>query len=142
MTTDLDLASDLVTSAARLVRAVRRENELAAGVRVLSLLDQLGPSGVSALALADRCSQPTMSALVKDLVGNGWVTKTTNPEDSRGQLVDLTTTGRAELARTRRTNAELVVARLAGSTLTTADLATAVAVLRELTQTDSQEGTS
>ena len=38
--------------------------QLPAGARVLSLLDQHGPLGVGALATVDRCSQPTMSATV------------------------------------------------------------------------------
>ena len=39
---DVALASDLVTQAARLVRAMRRRHELPAGVRVLSVLDEQG----------------------------------------------------------------------------------------------------
>ena len=138
MPTDADLASDLVTYAARLVRAVRRAADLPAGVRVISLLDQHGPSGISALALADRCSQPTMSAQVKELAKRGHVTKTLNPDDSRGQLVSLTDEGRAELARVRAANGALVADRLAHRTAhTPEDLATAVAVLRDLVDTDT-----
>ena len=57
----VELSSDLVTYAARLVRAVRREHHLPAGVRILSLLDEHGALGVSALAEVDRSSQPSMS---------------------------------------------------------------------------------
>jgi DNA-binding MarR family transcriptional regulator len=126
-----ELASDLVVHAARLVRAVRRELELPAGVRVLSLLDEHGPLGVTQLAATDRCSQPTMSAAVTQLVERGWVTKARNPDDARGSVVTLTDAGRAELTGVRRRHGVRVAALVADHpTLTTEDLATAVAVMR------------
>ena len=127
-----ELSSDLVVHAARLTRAIRRASEHPASVRILSLLDQLGPCGVSALAAADRSSQPTMSAAVTALVEQGWVTKRPSPTDARSQLVDLTDAGRAELARVRRSNADVVASRLAATTHTVEEVATAVAVLRDL----------
>ena len=128
---DLDLASDLVVHAARLVRAVRRELELPAGTRVVSLLDEHGPLGITQLAALDRCSQPTMSAAVAQLVERGWVTKEPNPDDARGSVVTLTDTGREELGRVRRRHGERVSALVAANPdLTSEDLATAVAVLR------------
>ena len=127
------LGGDLVTYAARLVRAVRRAVEHPTGVRVLSLLDEHGALGVSALAVADRCSQPTMSGTVTSLVDLGLVTKTANPDDARGSLVALTAAGRAELARVRRANGREVAERLtAHGRHTSEDLATAIAVLRDL----------
>ena len=42
-----ELASDLVVYAARLIRAVRRERQLPAGIRILSVIDQYGALGVS-----------------------------------------------------------------------------------------------
>lgn len=129
---DAELASDLVMYAARLVRVVRRSHELAAGMRVLSILDELGPLGISQLAAADRCSQPTMSAAVAQLAGKGLATKEPHPNDARASVVALTDAGRAELDRVRRLNGEAVAARLAErSTHSTEDLATAVAVLRD-----------
>ena len=135
---DLELASDLVVHAARLVRAVRRELELPAGTRVISLLDEHGPLGITQLAALDRCSQPTMSALVGQLVDQGWVTKAPNPDDARGSLVTLTDSGSEELARVRRRHGERVAALVADHPdLTTEDLATAVAVLRGILQKGS-----
>jgi DNA-binding MarR family transcriptional regulator len=129
--TDLETHSgDLVTYAARLVRAVRRAVEHPTGVRVLSLLDEHGPLGVSALASADRCSQPTMSGTVASLVEAGLVTKDANPDDARGSLVALTDDGRTELARVRQDNGREVAERLSRSTCTAEDLQTAIAVLR------------
>ena len=130
------LASDLVVLAARLTRAVRRELEHPAGVRALSLLDELGPSGVTALAAADRCSQPTMTATVKALLAQGHVDSEPHPSDGRARVVVLTAAGRAELARIRRANAELVMARLSATRHTAEEVATAVAVLRDVLDLD------
>ncbi|AIY16741.1 MarR family winged helix-turn-helix transcriptional regulator [Pimelobacter simplex] len=142
-TPDVDaLAGDLTVQAARLVRLVRREHAPSAGTRVLSILDELGPLGITALAQVDRCSQPTMTGQVRQLVELGWVTKEPNPADARGSLVALTADGRAELRRIRRLSAALVSERLARRTdLTADDLATAVAVLQAVLEPTS-EGTS
>jgi DNA-binding MarR family transcriptional regulator len=131
--TDVELASDLVVHAARLVRAVRRELELPAQVRIVSLLDEQGPVGISRLAELDRCSQPTMSNAVAQLVDQGWATKTPNPDDARSSVVTLTDAGRAELQRVRRRHGERVAQIVAAHPdLTSEDLATAVAVLQAL----------
>jgi DNA-binding MarR family transcriptional regulator len=123
-------SGDLVTYAARLVRAVRRAVEHPTGIRVLSLLDEHGPLGISALAAADRCSQPTMSGTVASLVESGLVTKSTHPHDARSSLVDLTDSGRTELARVRQANGREVAERLTRSACSAEDLRTAIAVLR------------
>ena len=101
---------------------------------MLSLLDEHGALGVTALASADQCSQPTMTGAVNRLRDVGLVATTPNPADARGSLVDLTDAGRAELARVRRINAGLVADRLADHPeITIKELATAVAVLRAVT---------
>lgn len=131
--TSLDLSSELVVQAARLVRAVRRATgDDAAPVRILSLLDEIGPTTVGGLARADRSSQPTMSGAVAALVDRGWVEKQPHPTDARAALVVMTAAGRAALADVRHRNAALVAERLAGTAHTDADLARAVAVLRDL----------
>ena len=133
VTNDLPtLASDLVVQAARLTRAVRREIDHPAGARALSLLDEHGPSGVTALAAADRCSQPTMTATVRTLSEQGLVDRRPHPTDGRAQVVALTDAGRAELARIRAANAALVTARLAATHHTAEEVAVAVAVLRDV----------
>lgn len=137
---DVELAGELVTQAARLVRAVRRRLELPAATRIISLLDQHGPLGISQLAELDRSSQPTMSAAVAQLVEAGWATKQPNPDDARGTVVTLTAAGRDELARVRSTNGEYVAALVASHpTLDREDLATAVAVLRGILQEGHQQ---
>ncbi|QYJ04271.1 MarR family transcriptional regulator [Nocardioides panacisoli] len=140
---DLDeLSSDLVVYAARLVRTVRHEVPHPATTRVLSLLDQHGPLGVTALADADRCSQPTMTGAVRQLVDRGWVTKQRHPEDARASLVALTTAGRRELRRVRESNGRLVADRItADGRHDAADVATAVAVLRDLLERPEGDAT-
>lgn len=128
-----ELASDLVVHAARLVRAVRRVHELPPGFRVLSLLDEHGPQGITQLAAIDRCSQPTMSGAVAGLAERGLVDKRPRPEDGRTSVVTLTEEGRRELARVRSEYGATVAARLAAPpTHSPEEVATAVAVLRDL----------
>lgn len=131
LSTRADLASELVIYATRLSRAVRRAIDQPGGVRVLSLLDELGPRTVTELAAADRCTQPTMSGTVAALARDGLVTKRPHPQDARSSLVHLTDEGATALRDVRRRNGEAVLRRL-DDRHTTEDLATAVAVLRDL----------
>ena len=132
------LSSDLVVYAARLVRAMRRSLDLPAGVRVLSILDETGPLGITQLAQADNCSQPTMSAQVAQLVHTGLVSKAPNPADARGSVITLTDAGRAELADVRELMSSTVRERLIRSKHTPEELAIAVAVLRDLVEPSRQ----
>lgn len=132
--TTIALSSDLVVYAARLVRTMRRSLDLPAGVRVLSILDEIGPQGITQLAQADNCSQPTMSAQVAQLVQTGLVDKTPNPDDARSSVVTLTERGRAELAKVRQLMSDTVRERLVRSNRTPEELATAVAVLHDLVE--------
>ena len=128
------LSNDLVVLSARLVREVRRNTTdlHAASIRLMSLLDELGPSTVSALAQADRCSQPTMTGIVNGLVDKGWLRRDPHPDDARSTLVSMTTEGRHKLTVVRRRNADLVAEQITSSGRSPEDLATAVAVLSDL----------
>jgi len=132
------LSNDLVVLSARLVREVRRNSvDLpAASTRLMSLIDELGPSTVGALAQADRCSQPTMTGLVNGLVDKGWVQRDPHPDDARSALVSMTPAGRTKLTAVRRRNAALVAERIESSGRSEEELATAVAVLSDLLHTD------
>jgi len=132
------LSNDLVVLSARLVREARRNaaDMPAASTRMMSLLDELGPSTVSALAQADRCSQPTMTGLVNGLVEKGWLRRDPHPDDARASLVSMTAAGRDSLTAVRRRNAALVAERIERSGRSTEDLATAVAVLTDLLHHD------
>jgi len=129
-----ELSNDLVVLSARLVREVRRNSvDLpAASTRLMSLVDELGPSTVGALAQADRCSQPTMTGLVNRLVEKGWFQRQPHPDDARSALVSMTAEGRQKLSAVRRRNAALVAQRIESSGRSQEELATAVAVLSDL----------
>lgn len=133
------LSNDLVVLSARLVRDVRRNTSdlPAATTRLLSLLDELGPSAIGVLALADRCTQPTMSGIVNGLIAKGWLRREPNPDDARSSLVSMTPAGHQLLSAVRRRNATLVAERIAATGHTTEELATVVAVLSDLV---SEEG--
>jgi DNA-binding MarR family transcriptional regulator len=131
--TDLEQqSSELVVQAARLVRAIRRRVGQPAGIRILALLEELGPLGVTALADADRSSQPTVSGAVRLLEDEGWVEKKTDPADARRALVELTPQGRQRLLDARRDNGRAVAERLARTGHSADDVAHAVAVLRDV----------
>ncbi|MEU8221614.1 MarR family transcriptional regulator [Kribbella sp. NPDC048915] len=93
------LGEDMVVATTRLSRlATRNVNTLPhAAMRVLGRLDELGQARISELAKADRCSQPTMSALVQRLEEQGLVQRAQDPADSRASLISLTDAGLAEL---------------------------------------------
>lgn len=84
-----------------------------------------------------------MSGLVGTLVGRGWVTKESDPDDARAALVTLSRAGRDALSVVRRRNAEAVAAAVREHpTLTPEELATAVRVLRDVLEATAhqQEG--
>lgn len=127
-----DPSGELVLLAGRLIRQLRRDVNMPASYRVLATLDDLGSAGISQLAAADGISQPTMSAQVAALVQAGYVAKTPHPTDARAQVLSLTDAGRTYLRATRERLAEMVRGRL--TTHSEADVATAVAVLKSLTE--------
>lgn len=137
------IASDLATYAARVVRLIRQNSPQIAGIRTLSVLDQYGALGVTALAQVDNCSQPTMTGVVRQLIDAGWAAREPHPSDARSTLIALTAEGRTELARVRAANAELIASRITQHSAE--EIATAVAVLLDVLtepgETDNPEET-
>jgi len=121
--------------------ATRNLNALPhAALRVLGRLDELGQARISDLAKADRCSQPTMSALVQRLEEHGWVRRVSDPADSRASLISLTEKGRGELRSARRQAGDALAQQL--SRLPPSDLATleaAVVIIHKLLTLDPVE---
>jgi DNA-binding MarR family transcriptional regulator len=126
------MGGDLTLYAARLVRLLRRELPQPVGMRVLSILDESGPLGITQLAAIDQCSQPTMSGTVNGLVERGWVTKQPDVEDARSSQVALTAAGRRTLSTARDANGAAIADRLRASGTSPRDVATAIAVLRSV----------
>jgi DNA-binding MarR family transcriptional regulator len=135
----------LLATMARLTRWAGRRSTTGipfAQLRVLSQLDDLGPSRISALATVDRCAQPTMSVLVQRLEEHGWVDRTADPDDTRASLISLNGAGRRALHEARAAAAAPLAARLG-------DLgqdevrraADAVALLRRLLDDDPRKDT-
>lgn len=105
----------LLTTTARVTRWAGRQSSSTipyAQLRVLSQLDDLGPSRISALATVDRCAQPTMSGLVQRLEEHGWVDRSHDPDDTRASVISLNDAGRRALQEARGAAAAPVAARL------------------------------
>src|SRR5215218_10883381 len=133
-----------LVAAARLTRLASRDVTVMppAALRLLGRLDELGPTRISELAKADRCSQPTMSNLVQRQEEQGWVRRESDPVDSRASLISLTDAGYAELQRARQEAGAAVAARL--RQLSATDLTTleaAVAVMHKILTLDPLEAT-
>jgi DNA-binding MarR family transcriptional regulator len=134
------LSAELVVYAGRLVRAVSRRTSQglpAATLRLLSQLEELGPITIGQLAVADRCSQPTMSSAVNSLVAKGWAVKKPNPADARSSLVAETDIGRDVLTKARHRNAAVIAEQLRSNAdrdpdESLRDLATAVSLIKRL----------
>lgn len=128
----LALSADLAIYSARLVRYLRRRVDAPAGSRVLAILEEHGPLGITDLARVDGCSQPTMSTAVAALVEAGLVLKGPHPTDARGAVITLSDAGAQSLVDYREAYAGSIAERLRTSGRTEAELATAVAVLRDI----------
>ncbi len=98
-------AEQLLVCVARLSRWASRSSDPGLSVasgRLLSLVEELQPVSVSALAHADHTSQPTMSTHVQRLERSGWISREPDPADARSSRVRLTADGAAMLAEARR----------------------------------------
>lgn len=95
------LGTDLLVTMARLTRWAARHAPTAmpaAHLRALSQIDELEPVRIGELAEADRCSQPTMSGLLRRLEERGLVERLPDSDDSRVCRITLTPAGREQLA--------------------------------------------
>ncbi len=138
------LADDLLRSAARLSRWASRHADLGmpyAQARVLALVDDLGPARVTALAAADDCSQPSMTAQVHRLEADGLVARSPDPADARAALVELTADGAAALARLRRARGAALAPVLDAVQPDPGRLRDAVALLGELLDASQHQPT-
>ena len=99
-----ELGEELISTAARMVRWAPREQgpqiSLAAA-RLLARLHDNGPTRISDLATAERCSQPTITNHVKRLEAASLVEREVDPHDGRVCIIALTEYGAGELGRMR-----------------------------------------
>ncbi|MCU1536126.1 MAG: hypothetical protein JWP82_477 [Humibacillus sp.] len=136
MTSSTTLGNELLRSAARLSRWASRNASFDvpfAQARLLALLDELGPSRVSVLAVADHSSQPTVTTQLQRLEASGWVDRAADPDDARASLVSLSPAGVDALAGVRRARLAVLAPALDELDETgVARLAVAVEVLDQL----------
>ena len=98
------LGEDLITTAARVVRWVPKEDGFGislAAARLLARLHDNGPTRISDLALAEKCSQPTITNHVKRLEAAHLVDRTADPRDARAWMIKLTKKGYQQLSSLR-----------------------------------------
>jgi DNA-binding MarR family transcriptional regulator len=98
------LGEELITTAARMIRWVPKEHGFGislAAARLLARLHDNGPTRISDLAIAERCSQPTITNHIKRLEAAQLVDRHVDPGDARAWIISLTETGDEELANMR-----------------------------------------
>ncbi|ANE80093.1 MarR family transcriptional regulator [Mycobacterium adipatum] len=98
------LGADLLAVVARINRLANQRIELplpVAQARLLSTIEDQGPTRISDLAALDHCSQPTMTTQVRRLEDAGLVTRAEDPGDARAVLIAITDAGRRILSRVR-----------------------------------------
>jgi DNA-binding MarR family transcriptional regulator len=114
----VSLAADLRVALVRSVRRIRAERaneETTDGeYSVLARLECDGPQTPRYLADHDHVQPPTMSRIINGLGQKGMITRGPHPEDGRQVLVDLTSSGRAEVRETRRRRNEWLAQQLEG----------------------------
>ncbi|MHC2185948.1 MarR family winged helix-turn-helix transcriptional regulator [Rathayibacter agropyri] len=91
-----ELLSDFVSVTHRITRLAARatgNQESQAVWRTLSVLLSMGPMRLGELAVQSRVSQPTMTKIVKNLVGSGWLDRIVDPADARAWQIRLAPAG-------------------------------------------------
>ncbi|MFT3832850.1 MAG: MarR family transcriptional regulator [Micropruina sp.] len=104
-------ADDLLRAAAALSRWASSQGGLGApsGVlRLLALVEELGPLRIGDLAQADHTSQPAVTRQVGRLRELGWIERTSDDTDARATLVAITPAGHDALSRARRARGQAV----------------------------------
>ncbi|WP_018569857.1 MarR family winged helix-turn-helix transcriptional regulator [Streptomyces sp. PsTaAH-124] len=97
-----DTARELADLASAVVRALADRRELSfTAAATLARLEREGPARLTALAVAEGVSQPSMTQLVQRLEAQGLVLRVGDPDDGRATLVGVTAAGRDVLAARR-----------------------------------------
>ncbi|WP_144764300.1 MarR family winged helix-turn-helix transcriptional regulator [Curtobacterium sp. 9128] len=96
----------LLVSVNRLIRTAAQatgSTTSSAVWRTLGILATDAPLRLGELAKASRVAQPTMTRLAAGMLADGLISRTVDPDDSRGQLIEITEAGRTHLAEWRTT---------------------------------------
>ncbi|MFE9173672.1 MarR family winged helix-turn-helix transcriptional regulator [Streptomyces kebangsaanensis] len=109
----------------------------------LARLERGGPARLTALAVAEGVTQPSMTQLVQRLERQGLVTRVGDPGDGRVSLVAVTDTGRDVLAERRRARDARLAELLAGLPVEQqrelgAAMRTALPLVRRMTEDDAR----
>jgi len=111
-----DIAARLHSSAIRLLRSLRREDDgsglSAPRLSALSVIVFGGPMSLAELAAAEQVKPPTMSRIVDALVERGLVTRIAKPGDRRSVEIEATREGRQLLDAGHERRVAALVARL------------------------------
>lgn len=119
---------------ARRLRTQRAIDTMSDGqFAVLASLQKHGPLTLGELAERERVTAPSMTRTVNCLEEAGWVSRTTDAEDRRKVIIDLTDPGRDVVRETVRRRDAWLEAALAELTAgQRATLAEAAAIMREV----------
>ena len=111
-----DIAARLHSSAIRLLRTLRREDDgsglSAPRLSALSVIVFAGPMSLAGLAAAEQVKPPTMSRIVDALVQRGLVTRVAKPGDRRSVEIAATAKGVQLLEAGRERRVQALIARL------------------------------
>jgi DNA-binding MarR family transcriptional regulator len=111
-----DIAARLHSSAFRLLRSLRREDDgsglSAPRLSALSVIVFAGPMSLAELAAAEPVKPPTMSRIVDALVERGLVTRIAKPGDRRSVEIEATSDGSQLLDAGRERRVQALIARL------------------------------
>ena len=124
----------------RISRRLRQEAE--AGVTpsqlsALATLDRRGPLALRDLAASERVSSSTLTRIVAALESENLITRITDPDDRRCNLVSVTPAGAELLTSARDKGTQLLADRVAALSTADADvLAAALPVLELLLEED------
>lgn len=101
MASSRDVTAPLMFVSGYVYRILRLEARSAGlrwtGILVLKDLDLLGPLTQQALADIEQVSRPTMTVLLHELEGLGWVTRKVHSANRSSNLIHITARGRKEL---------------------------------------------
>jgi DNA-binding MarR family transcriptional regulator len=111
-----DIAARLHSSAIRLLRSLRRDDDgsglSAPRLSALSVVVLAGPMSLAELAAAEQVKPPTMSRIVDALVARGLVTRIARPGDRRSVVIEATAEGSQLLDAGRERRVQALIVRL------------------------------